>query len=61
MNYFTAALRKFGKGFTRSLESFDMSLLQSNMHLERVSPFGGYVNKATKDIVYLDDYSIACE
>lgn len=61
MNYFTSALRKFGKGFTRSLENFDMSLLQSNMHLERVSPFGGYVNKATKDIVYLDDYSIACE
>lgn len=60
-NYFTEALRKYGKHFNRSLGDFDMKLLQSNMHYEKPSPWGGYVNKATKNIVYLDDYSIACE
>ena len=60
-NYFTEALRKYGKRFTRSLGDFDMKLLQSNMHYEKPSPWGGYLNKATKNIVYLDDYSIACE
>ena len=59
--YFTMALRKYGKRFTRSLKDFDMKLLQSNMHFEKASPRGGFLNKATKDIVYLDDYSIACE
>ena len=60
-NYFTEALRKYGKRFNRSLGDFDMKLLQSNMHYEKPSPWGGYLNKATKNIVYLDDYSIACE
>jgi hypothetical protein len=60
-NYFTEALRKYGRHFNRSLGDFDMKLLQSNMHYEKPSPWGGYVNKATKNIVYLDDYSIACE
>jgi len=60
-NYFTEALRKYGKRFSRSLGDFDMKLLQSNMHYEKPSPWGGYLNKATKNIVYLDDYSIACE
>ncbi|MBR5735304.1 MAG: LysM peptidoglycan-binding domain-containing protein [Bacteroidales bacterium] len=60
-SYFTEALRKYGRYFNRSLGDFDMKLLQSNMHYEKSSPWGGYVNKATKNIVYLDDYSIACE
>jgi LysM repeat protein len=60
-SYFTEALRKYGKRFNRRLDDFDMKLLQSNMHYEKASPRGGYVNKATKNIVYLDDYSIACE
>ena len=58
---FTAALRQYGRHFTRSLENFDMKLLQSNMHFEKASPWGGYLNKATRNIVYLNDYSIACE
>ena len=60
-NYFTMALRKYGRRFPRSLRDFDMKLLQSNMQFEKASPAGGYLNKATKNIVYLDDYSIACE
>ena len=60
-SYFTMALRKYGKRFIRSLRDFDMDLLQSNMQYEKASPSGGYLNKATKNIVYLDDYSIACE
>ena len=60
-SYFTMALRQYGKRFTRSLRHFDMNLLQSNMHFEKASPRGGYLNKATRNIVYLDDYSIACE
>jgi len=59
--YFTTALRKFGRRFVRALDEYDMKLLQSNMHFEKASPRGGYLNKATKNIVYLDDYSIACE
>lgn len=59
--YFTMALRQFGRHFTRSLPDFDMKLLQSSMHFEKASPWGGYLNKATRNIVYLDDYSIACE
>ena len=60
-SYFTEALRKYGRHFNRSLGDFDMKLLQSNMHYEKPSPWGGCLNKATKNIVYLDDYSIACE
>lgn len=60
-SYFIMALRKYGKRFTRSLRNFDMDLMQSNMHFEKAAPRGGYLNKATKNIVYLDDYSIACE
>ena len=60
-SYFTMALRKYGRRFVRSLDNYDMNLLQSNMQFEKASPSGGYLNKATKNIVYLDDYSIACE
>ena len=59
--YFTMALRQFGRRFTRSLPEFDMKLLQSNMHFEKASPWGGYLNKATRNIVYLEDYLIGCE
>jgi hypothetical protein len=31
------------------------------MHFEKASPWGGYLNKATRNIVYLEDYLIGCE
>lgn len=58
--YFLNALRNYGKGFYNNLGGIDMQLLQSNMQFEKASLWGGFQNKATKDIIYRNDYSIFC-
>lgn len=57
-SFFLKAVRKLGKNFTKVIDRFTLTSLQSNMHFERVGDNKGFINKASREIIYLPDYTI---
>jgi hypothetical protein len=56
--YFLNAMNFYGKNFEDCLPYFHMNLVQGNYHFEKVSQFGGFMNKGVSVIDYHRDYSV---
>lgn len=56
--YFFKALKYFGNNFEDCLPYFQLNLVQGNYHFEKVSQFGGYMNKGVSVISYSRDYEV---
>ncbi|NQU54353.1 MAG: LysM peptidoglycan-binding domain-containing protein [Bacteroidetes bacterium] len=56
--YFLNALKYFGKNFDECLPFLHVNLVQGNYHFEKVSQFGGYMNKGVSVISYNRDYEV---
>lgn len=56
--YFLNALNYFGRDFEDCLPYFHINLVQGNYHFEKVSQFGGYMNKGVSVISYTRDYEV---
>lgn len=56
--YFLNALKYFGKDFNECLPYLHVNLVQGNYHFEKVSQFGGYMNKGVSVVSYTRDYEV---
>lgn len=56
--YFLNAMNYFGKDFQDCLPYFHVNLVQGNYHFEKVSQFGGFMNKGVSVIDYHRDYTV---
>ncbi|OFY41495.1 MAG: hypothetical protein A2X18_06580 [Bacteroidetes bacterium GWF2_40_14] len=56
--YFMGALNTLGTNFSRKLERYQRNLLQTDMVFERSGSNNGFINKASRLIIYNPDYSI---
>jgi LysM repeat protein/ABC-type branched-subunit amino acid transport system substrate-binding protein len=56
--YFLNALKNYGKHFEACLPYMRTNLVQGNYKFEKVSPFGGYMNKGVSVINYQRDYDV---
>jgi ABC-type branched-subunit amino acid transport system substrate-binding protein len=59
--YFLNALNFYGKDFNACIPYLHVNLVQGNYHFEKVSPFGGYMNKGVSVIDYQRDYTVRRE
>ncbi len=56
--YFLSALKNYGKNFEDCLPYMDVHLLQGNYYFDKVSAFGGYINKGVSVISYTKSYEV---
>ncbi len=56
--YFLNALNYFGKNFGECLPYLQVDLVQGNYHFEKVSQFGGYMNRGVSVVSYTTDYEV---
>lgn len=56
--YFLNALKNYGKHFEACLPYMRTNLVQGNYRFEKVSPFGGYMNRGVSVINYQRDYDV---
>ncbi len=59
--YFMSALQKYGKDMVHCIPDFRIKLNQLNLHFQKVSPTGGYMNCGLFKIGYGKDFSIKNE
>ncbi len=56
--YFLNALNLYGKDFRECLPYLHLDLVQGNYHFDKVSQFGGYMNRGVSVISYSRDYKV---
>jgi LysM repeat protein len=56
--FFLSAMKKYGADFQYCLPNFNMELLQSNYHFERINSLSGFENQSVYLIKYTKDYDI---
>ena len=56
--YFLSALKNYGRSFEDCLPYLNVHLLQGNYYFDKVSAFGGYMNKGVSVISYERDYDV---
>ncbi len=59
--YFVSAMRKYGKSFGHCTPNFQMPMLQSDFHFEKIDPFSGYKNTHLDIYKYGKDYTVTKE
>jgi LysM repeat protein len=59
--YFLNAMYSYGKNFYDCLSYLNVRLVQGNYRFEKVSNFGGYMNKGLSLIWYKNDYTVVKE
>lgn len=59
--YFLNALNFYGKNFNVCIPYLHVNLVQGNYHFEKVSAFGGFMNKGVSVIDYQRDYTVRRE
>jgi hypothetical protein len=56
--YFLTALKNYGRNFEDCLPYLNVQLMQGNYYFDKVSAFGGYMNKGVSVISYEKDYDL---
>ncbi|MFA5850290.1 MAG: LysM peptidoglycan-binding domain-containing protein [Bacteroidales bacterium] len=56
--YFLGALNTLGTNFSRKIDRYRRNLLQTDMIFERIGSNNGFINNASRLIIYNPDYSI---
>lgn len=56
--YFLSALKNYGRNFEDCLPYLNVQLMQGNYYFDKVSAFGGYMNKGVSVISYEKDYDV---
>ncbi len=59
--YFLNALNFYGKDFNACIPYLHVNLVQGNYHFDKVSAFGGFMNKGVSVIDYQRDYTVRRE
>lgn len=57
-SFFITALDKYGRNYPLHMEEWQKSMLQSNIHFIPSTPYSGFNNVATRDIVFLPGWNM---